>query len=409
MTEEEIKELKEQIRKELVDEIRLSLAGGVELLDSLAFRAGIEEKLTPRSQSLVRQHARATTLAMFAPVAAVLVFFGWNAMGNVEERAQRYAKDQVDKDLKEKSEDVKLTYAGVLKLAGSAELLAGSAGKLNAEAEKANTAAQEANTAAQEAGKEATAANAAATAAKSEAERLLDQARLASAGSKKQGETTNQILKEAEKLRVKVNALTEALDKGGLATEVAARLKGLTGVPIGTVVAWPASFGEDLKRQGWLLCDGKPYPRALYPTLYERILDRYGDEGQMKFRVPDYRGYFLRGTDDRQPQDEGRVDPDAPREVGAEQADAIHDHRHWVSSRADYGGGVTTFVVGTQSGQKQDVHTSGVLSETGGQFRTEVGTETRPVNRAVHWIIYAGSPQTQVEPSGPSVGGEGGK
>ena len=45
---------------------------------------------------------------------------------------------------------------------------------------------------------------------------------------------------------------------------------------------------------GWVLCNGQGLDKTIYNKLYAILGTNYGSEGN-KFRVPDYRGFFLRG------------------------------------------------------------------------------------------------------------------
>src|SRR5690242_10468258 len=47
---------------------------------------------------------------------------------------------------------------------------------------------------------------------------------------------------------------------------------------------------------GWLLCNGAELERNEYKNLFEAINYAHGGSGS-KFRLPDCRGYFLRGVD----------------------------------------------------------------------------------------------------------------
>jgi len=59
---------------------------------------------------------------------------------------------------------------------------------------------------------------------------------------------------------------------------------------------------------GWLVCDGSAWLRSLYPQLFDALSTTYNtqmnpttgaawsDPGGLYFRVPDYRGIFLRNT-----------------------------------------------------------------------------------------------------------------
>lgn len=48
---------------------------------------------------------------------------------------------------------------------------------------------------------------------------------------------------------------------------------------------------------GWLMCDGTSYLRTNYPRLFTAISTAHGSNAANTFNVPDYRGRFLRGSD----------------------------------------------------------------------------------------------------------------
>jgi microcystin-dependent protein len=80
-----------------------------------------------------------------------------------------------------------------------------------------------------------------------------------------------------------------------------------TTIPIGSLIMFGGAIEEerlsDLRDQGWLLCDGAPYPaRWEYQALSVRIGTSYGSGGG-RFNVPDFRGRFARGTDHGRGQD----------------------------------------------------------------------------------------------------------
>jgi microcystin-dependent protein len=82
-----------------------------------------------------------------------------------------------------------------------------------------------------------------------------------------------------------------------------------TTVPVGCLVIFGGSVEgvriNELREQGWLLCDGSAYPAEELDELFTRIGNGYGG-GEGTFNVPDFRGRFARGTD------HGRgKDPDA--------------------------------------------------------------------------------------------------
>ncbi|WP_139413001.1 tail fiber protein [Bartonella mastomydis] len=82
-----------------------------------------------------------------------------------------------------------------------------------------------------------------------------------------------------------------------------------------------ATFAMQEIPTGWLLCDGKAYKRKDYPQLFKAIGDKWGKDSDTTFKVPDFRGMFLRGFDDGRGLDDNRKFAD-------EQQDSIKSHTH---------------------------------------------------------------------------------
>ncbi|WP_175868864.1 phage tail protein [Bartonella gabonensis] len=91
------------------------------------------------------------------------------------------------------------------------------------------------------------------------------------------------------------------------------------------IESFPAGFIATFAMQevpiGWLLCDGKAYKREDYPQLFKAIGDKWGKDSEITFKVPDFRGMFLRGFDDGRGLDDDRKFAD-------EQQDSIKSHTH---------------------------------------------------------------------------------
>lgn len=136
--------------------------------------------------------------------------------------------------------------------------------------------------------------------------------------------------------------------------------------------------------QGWLLCDGTEYNSQDYPELFAAIGVAHGGSGGT-FRVPDYRGRFLRGVDDG-----AGVDPNASSRtamntggntgdlVGSIQADAYaaHTHQQTGSQETQPVAGPQS-VVGTQNGAVGSFYST----------QSSGGSETRPKNAYIYFII----------------------
>ncbi len=176
--------------------------------------------------------------------------------------------------------------------------------------------------------------------------------------------------------------------------------------PIGSVVAYAGLIDTSHPLPGgWMLCDGQAMASVKYKELYAVLGTGYGDgrdDNDKKltdydFNLPDYRGYFLRGSDPA-----GKRDPDtdtrtAPRtggnskgQVGSVQTDDLKQHSHHFDLAS------TTYESfdgkhGPTNGLRgDDFYHLGLYP---GGFNTAVapadpaGKETRPKNAYVNWII----------------------
>jgi rhizosphere induced protein len=92
-------------------------------------------------------------------------------------------------------------------------------------------------------------------------------------------------------------------------------------MPSGTIVAFA---GNQVKiPDGWHECDGTTLDATKYPDLYAVIGTLYGGQGNPGFKLPDYRGYFLRGTNTG-----NKYGPDQNRELGNVQQESVQRHHH---------------------------------------------------------------------------------
>lgn len=144
-----------------------------------------------------------------------------------------------------------------------------------------------------------------------------------------------------------------------------------------------------IEAQGWMLCDGRWLSRNAYPELYAVLGFLYGrstnSTGGDTFRLPDYRGLFMRGFDAGAGMDPGADDrlipaggTDKGNQVGSRQCDAFQEHSHPYQ--------VTNPSAVSQTGQAAG--TSVVEKQTGNPSPTARSTtETRGRNVAVNYII----------------------
>ena len=154
----------------------------------------------------------------------------------------------------------------------------------------------------------------------------------------------------------------------------------------------PGKLSDDaplnyLESQGWMLCDGRYLTVAAYPELHAVLGSLYGETGSgasWSFRIPDYRGLFLRGYDAGAGTDPDAANRTAPtggsvdNVVGSLQCDALQDHTHSYD--------ITQPAAVSQTGQAAGTSTtSKTTSSPNSPART--ATETRPKNIAVNYII----------------------
>lgn len=179
----------------------------------------------------------------------------------------------------------------------------------------------------------------------------------------------------------------------------------------------------DVVPAGWLKANGATVSRTTYAALFAVIGTTYGaGDGSTTFKLPDYRGYFLRALDDGRGIDTGRVLGSTQTSqnlshnhggaTGTQSADHIHygttdsanaNHTHSVPIVSGIGGGsagIDNSVYKANGFLQNWVATSTISSShqhafaTGGAsanhyhgIPTQGGTEARPVNIAVTVLI----------------------
>lgn len=120
-----------------------------------------------------------------------------------------------------------------------------------------------------------------------------------------------------------------------------------------------AVFATDIVPEGFLECNGTAFNKELYKGLYSMVGDKYGS-GTTWFRVPDYRGLFIKGAD--------------ASVAGVYESDMMEYHQHGfpysTGGPVSYGGGMDSTDPATQRAQ----------SYYG-------GNETRPANIYVMFCI----------------------
>lgn len=154
-------------------------------------------------------------------------------------------------------------------------------------------------------------------------------------------------------------------------------------LPVGTILSYSAATAPT----GFLLCDGSAVSRTTYADLFALIASTAGQgDGSTTFNVPDLRGRFLRGRDGGAGRDPDAASRTAMATGGATgdnvfsvQDDGVGPHAHDLDvTQGGTDPSVTSALAGAESGESanvvQDNHTT-------------IGSETRPVNANVAFII----------------------
>jgi len=154
-------------------------------------------------------------------------------------------------------------------------------------------------------------------------------------------------------------------------------------LPAGVIVPYGGTSVPD----GWLACNGQSVDRSDYPELFAAISTAYGEPSGTQFRIPDFRGRFLRGTNTF--FGASGLDPDAASRtamntggntgdaVGSVQDDEFEAHTHDVN------------IVDQEAGTGLSGYSQNAANPTNATSSTG-GNETRPKNAYVNYIIWAG-------------------
>lgn len=179
--------------------------------------------------------------------------------------------------------------------------------------------------------------------------------------------------------------------------------RAINGVPPGSIVA----FAGATPPTGWLLCNGAEVRRTEHPELFATIGIAHGSgDGSTTFRLPDYRGRFLRGADlgakrdpdatARQSMQPGGITGD---NVGTVQDSAAGPHDHQVRDPGHQhaiGPWQVWCINGSDPPNYCSIGANGSAannpptntSTTGVAILPDTGhAESRPVNAAVNYII----------------------
>ncbi len=146
------------------------------------------------------------------------------------------------------------------------------------------------------------------------------------------------------------------------------------GAPIGAVVAWPISGAIP---EGWRICDGSELRVSEYSRLSEILQETYGEATRSgRFKLPDFRGYFLRGRGD------------LSAEFGEAQAANVNPlDMRWKNNDGSVRAPRPSGVAVGAGQSRPDLLEALPVPGAGTGEDAPLLKDTRPVNYAVHWII----------------------
>lgn len=162
-------------------------------------------------------------------------------------------------------------------------------------------------------------------------------------------------------------------------------------LPVGSIIAYAAEVYRGAEPAGWFLCDGRELNRIYFADLFDSIGTAWGASCADKFNIPDLRGMFLRATGGGKD-----INPDANTRTSSktggnsgDKAGSFQDFATCIPVIAFTGsisnGNVSkcNYDAGCQdpAAEYDGSHTETVQITNGG------GKETRPKNKAVHYLI----------------------
>lgn len=177
-----------------------------------------------------------------------------------------------------------------------------------------------------------------------------------------------------------------AVMAGGLVADLADAL-----CPAGSVL--PFAGPADKVPRGWVLCDGRELSIAANQRLYGAIGSVWGNASSGNFRVPDFRGLFLRGAGSQGGFAKATGTPYAGESVGTFQYDMFQGHMHYRNPANSVEHNMIPASPNGSLGLSPGASHPADLLMTGLQASHDLygvvraGDETRPASYSVNFII----------------------
>jgi microcystin-dependent protein len=155
-------------------------------------------------------------------------------------------------------------------------------------------------------------------------------------------------------------------------------------LPAGMVVVYTSSTAPT----GWLLCNGTAYNAStstgnpIYQELYNVIGNQFGGTNNTDFKVPDYRGMFLRGAGTNA---QTGYTTYVGQTLNTQQTDAVEEHGHNViiNTKRGTASDSANFIMSSNNVGADNNQVKASSNQTG---RTSL-VETRPVSYSVNYLI----------------------
>lgn len=154
-------------------------------------------------------------------------------------------------------------------------------------------------------------------------------------------------------------------------------------VPTGSVFAMATSTVPS----GYLECDGSAVSRTTYADLFATIGTTWGNgNGTSTFNLPNLRGEFVRGWDNGRGVDSGRT-------FASSQSEMVGTHNHTINDPGhSHAVNINVYQQGSGPNASTDManragNTQSSTSTTGITINNNSGTETRPRNIAMMYVI----------------------
>lgn len=142
-------------------------------------------------------------------------------------------------------------------------------------------------------------------------------------------------------------------------------------------------FGGSAAPTGWLLCDGSAISRTTFAALFSAISTTYGvGNGTTTFNIPNTQGAFVRGTGS---QTIGGISYTGTQ--GTAQGDQMQGHVHNPLAGSGFLEVSTGILAPTTGSSTTIAATTGTPASDGTNGTPRTGTETRPANIVLTYII----------------------